>query len=235
MIRNSDSSEGQTGYEYRTQGNGKLSARLKSGETRDTNAMLQQLLSLVRTSVREPRAGARQVLDLQPSNVELAQATALVIIMSTVLSNIASLFASSEEGQTAWMATQPLQSLLIPALIVAITVLGTYLVGRLFGGKGSLTETVAIIVWLQFVMLFCELAQVVTILLLGQLMATIVIAISVVLYFWLFSGFICVLHGFASARKVFFTTVGLVLSCSFIFAYFYLTFAAPPVEAVNLS
>jgi len=153
---------------------------------------------------------------------------ALVIVLTTLLSHlVAFAIPPSEDELAAGLQSQPFQALLLPTLIVAITVLGTYLIGRLFGGQGSLSEIATVVVWLQFLMLMFEFVQIVALLLLGQFVAMLILAVTIGLYFWLFSCFVSVAHGFRSARTVFFTTIALVLTLSFVLAYIYLTLSPP--------
>jgi hypothetical protein len=105
-----------------------------------------------------------------------------------------------------------LQSTLLLGMVVAVQG-----VGRAMGGKGSFPDTLLLIAWLQFVMLVFQVIQTLSIVLAPPLFSLIAIA-SVVVFMWLLTRFIMVLHGFQSAPKVFVSIILTVFGLSMLFA-----------------
>jgi hypothetical protein len=50
-------------------------------------------------------------------------------------------------------------------------------------------------------------------------LASLVMVVSIALFFWLLSGFICALHGFKSRLSVLLATLGTLFVAAFIFSF----------------
>jgi hypothetical protein len=105
------------------------------------------------------------------------------------------------------MMASPFRTAIVQWLFLALSVLLIHRVGRAFGGRGSFEDALLVVVWLQLVMLAVQVVQLVALALAPPLAGIIGLA-SIVLFFWLMSGFIAELHGFASRQKV---LVGMLL------------------------
>ena len=70
------------------------------------------------------------------------------------------------------------------------------------GGTGSFEETILIVAWLQFVMICLQVVQT-GVLLLSTPVAEIFGLLGILLFLWLLTNFVAVLHGFSSLFQVF--------------------------------
>lgn len=193
--------------------------------------MPEDFAGLARLSLTDPKTAAAVVLQRVagwPGGL-LWQAGVAVICVSVLLSEVSGWVAGGGRppGIVGAVIANPLVLAAVQGLIFVIAVHATHRIGRLFRGLGGLHGALALIVWLQVLMLGVQALQVVAFVLLPGLGAMIGLA-SVVLFFWLFASFVMVLHGFTSAGAVF---VGIVVSAfaimfgvSMILAFFSLLF-----------
>lgn len=165
-------------------------------------ALRDQILDLARLSVRDPRQGARTLLSL---GVPLPARTAGLLLMavaSTVLMHLGFLLLPpTDDAMGQFMMASPIRSAVVQWLVLVVSVLLIYRLGRAWGGQGSLPDTLLIVVWLQVIMLGVQLVQLLALVIAPPLAGLVNIA-GLVLFFWLMSSFIAELHGFANRGKV---------------------------------
>lgn len=161
-----------------------------------------QILSLARLSVQDPRTGARTLLSL---NVPLPARTAGLLLMavaSALLIHLGFLLLPvTGDPLTMFMMQSPIRTAVVQWLILVVSVFLIYQIGRAWGGRGSLPDTLLIVVWLQVIMLGVQLVQLLALILVPPLAGIVNIG-GLILFFWLLSSFIAELHGFASRGKV---------------------------------
>jgi hypothetical protein len=170
--------------------------------------LADQIVALARLSVQDPRAAARRLLSL---GVPLPARTAGLLLMavsSAFLIHLGFLLLpAADDALTAFMMQSPLRSALIQWVILAASVFLIHRVGRAFGGRGSLPDTLLVVVWLQVIMLAVQLVQLAA-LVIAPPLAGIVNLAGLVLFFWMITSFIAELHGFASRGAVFLGIIG---------------------------
>jgi hypothetical protein len=171
----------------------------------------QQMIALARQSLQDPRASVRSLLAL---GVPLPARTIGLLLMavgSALLMHLGFLLLPpSEDPMAGFMMQSPLRTAIIQWLILAASVFLIYRIGRAWGGKGNLSDTLLVVVWLQVIMLGVQFVQLLVFLLAPPL-AGIVNLAGLVLFFWLMTSFIAELHGFASRGAV----LGGILVASF--------------------
>lgn len=162
------------------------------------------LAALIRETIASPQDGARTVMRANLSRQARWEALALVIVLSAILSQIAAFLVAGESAAPAG----PMQAALVQAIALGLTIGGMHVIGRAMGGQGSLPDAVILVAWLQAVMVVAQAVQVVTLVILPPV-SVLIGLLSMVLFLWLLTNFIAVLHGFESLGKVF---GGIVLS-----------------------
>ncbi|MCX7288173.1 MAG: YIP1 family protein [Rhodobacterales bacterium] len=164
--------------------------------------LLDQIVRLARQSLEDPRAGARSLL---AQGVPLPARTAGLLLMavsSALLMHAGFLLMPATDDPTAqFMMQSPLRTALIQWLVLVASVFLIYRVGRAWGGTGTLSDTLLVVVWLQVIMLGVQFVQLVA-LIVAPPLAGIVNLAGLVLFFWLITSFIAVLQGFASRWAV---------------------------------
>lgn len=161
------------------------------------------LLAQARDTLANPREGARRILALNlPAGLGW-DAIILMSVLSTILVHVVFAFAPSETqvmfGPA--MAT-PIRTAVLQALITGLTVLVVHRVGRARGGRGTLAQAVALMAWLQFILLILQAAQVVALVLLPPAALFIEVA-WLGAFFWVLTHFVAELHGFRSLWRTF--------------------------------
>lgn len=164
---------------------------------------LQTLLPMVWRTITNPREGAEEVLALGVPRQALWTILLLVLVLSIILGQITTLLVATAAGVTVQgpLANPMITGVLQFALLV-VTIYAIHFIGRSMGGKGSIDEAILLVAWLQFVMVCIQVVQTAMMLILPPL-ASIVGIVGLVLFMWLLTNFIAVIHGFRSLGQVF--------------------------------
>lgn len=164
---------------------------------------LNHILRMVGRTIRSPREGAEEVLALGVPKEALWTIFALVIVLSVILTQITAMIVGVANDPAAPVFfTSPVASGLIQIVLLTMMVAAVQAVGRAFGGTGQFPEALLLVTWLQFIMVCLQVAQTLALIILPPL-AQIIGMISLVLFLWLLTNFVAVLHGFRSLAQVF--------------------------------
>lgn len=157
---------------------------------------------LIADSFLRPRAAARRVLGLDLPMPFLLEAAVLVTTVGMVLGYAAfSLAPEAIDQVSATVLASPLLGAAMQLAVMAVVVGLTMRVGRLFGGTGGVQGALAIVVWLNAMMVLLQAAQLVSLVVLPPLAAVVAI-ISIVWVLYAFACFVAELHGFRNAAVV---------------------------------
>ena len=169
---------------------------------------------LVSDSLVRPRAAARAVIALGLPPSLTVQAALAVTSAAVVLSFLVVRLAPGEVDQvSAAISTNPLIGAAIQFAAILVVAFLTARIGALFGGKGSLGAALALVVWLNAMLLVIQIAQLALMLLVPPLAAFVAI-FAVVWALWAFSNFVTELHGF---QNPLFVLGGVILSMIVLF------------------
>lgn len=179
---------------------------------------------LARLTARDPRGGARAILAMQLPMRTLWELLVLVSVLTDLLL-FAELAVGGADVRVLLSAALP-DPLLMAAMQFAslcVMALALYGVGHLFGGKGDWAGAMALVIWLQVIMLALGLAQVVLYLLI-PVAANLLGLFSLVALMWLLIHFTAELHRFTNLWLVAFgivaTAVVLIFGLSFLLVAF---------------
>lgn len=176
---------------------------------------LPALAALVRESIADPRAAARRVLALPVPAEARWMLLALVVVVSVILTQLALwLFGMADPSAG---PVSPLLSGGLQAAVLVVIVAAVDRIGRLFGGRGSFADALLLVTWLQVVMIALQLVQLLVLILVPPLGGLVTLA-SLVIFFWVFTGFVAELHGFASRGQVFVVILMSLFLLSFLVA-----------------
>ena len=156
---------------------------------------LSALMGLLRQTLSDPRAAARQVMALPLPRSARWQALALVIVLSMLFGQAAVLLMAGQ-GPDA-LSVGLIQGAVLLALVYAV-----HFVGRLLGGRGAFEDGLILIAWLQGVMVAVQIAQIVALVILPPLTGLLGF-LGMALFLWLLTNFVAELHGFTSLGRVF--------------------------------
>ncbi len=178
-------------------------------------------------SVTRPRVAARRILDLRLPVTELIEAAVLVSVSGVVLGYLALLLSPGAlDVVSASVIHNPLLGAGAQLVVMAVAVLLTVRIGRLFGGKGDTYGALALVVWLNAVMVIVQAAQLLALALLPPL-ATILAVATILWALWAYANFVAELHGFQNPfivlGAVILTVIVLFFGTAMIFAIFGIT------------
>src|SRR6056297_2391634 len=134
-------------------------------------------------TLKDPRGVAARMMKLGLPVPVLWQALALVVTVSVLLGQ-GTLLLTAGDGA---------------ALVM---VLAIHTIGRAMGGVGGFDDALTLVVWLQIVMVCLQLVQSVSFLLIPPFAVVLGYA-GLILFLWLLTNFVAVLHGFQSLGVVF--------------------------------
>jgi len=182
---------------------------------------------LIRHTLREPRTAAQRILDMGFEAGFLWQALLLVVVLSVIAAQTTALItgaAQQQPGPEMLMPeffSNPMLMGIVQGGLLVLVVFAVYWIGRSFGGTGSFEGAIALVTWLQFLLVCLQVAQALAALVLPPLAGLIGLA-GLVVFFWLLTQFVSQLHGFRSPGMVFTMIVvsmlGIVFALSVVLA-----------------
>ncbi|MEZ5762223.1 MAG: Yip1 family protein [Paracoccaceae bacterium] len=187
------------------------------------------LAGLLAETLRDPRSAARRLLALDPPMEARWIGLLLISVLTLIAAKLMLASVPAEEIQpweqvwaNAW-AGLPIQISSLALFAVAVT-----WIGSLFGGTGRFSDALLAVTWVQGVMLVPQAVQILIFPVLPGVSGLIALG-SVVLFFYLLSQFICVVHGFRSAVAVFFVVIGTLLALGIVLAVLFTMLGVLPV------
>jgi len=176
---------------------------------------LSYLLPMAVETVKDPRAVANRLMALNLPRDALWQSLALVVVVSILLAEIGAIFMGGlPDAAEGSVFISPLRMGLIQLSLLVMMVFAIFWIGHAVGGGGRFQDGLAMVVWLQFCMVCLQVVQTVALLVIPAL-AWVIGVFGLVMFLWLLTHFIAVVHGFQSLAKTF---VMIVVS-SFGFAF----------------
>lgn len=181
------------------------------------NFSLASLLDMARFTVQNPRAAARGLLATDIPVRARWQLLGFVAIATALLThiNFGILPAGPDKDRLAPAMALPIFTALLQMGFLFLVVVCVDRIGRWQGGKGHFSDALLLIGWLQIVLLFLQVAQVLALLtlpILGEILGV----VGLFLAFWLLTQFITELHGFKSAWRVFFAILVVIFALALI-------------------
>ena len=182
----------------------------------------QTWMRAVWTSIVEPSDSARKVLAKDIPAQALWIGLALVAVLNVILVALLQMLSPAPLAmQEQAFALSPFGFLAIIGIFFVLFVYGIFYAGRMIGGVGTLTGSLAIVVWFQSVSLTLEAIQFVLVLIspaIGSIFGLLTLGALI----WCFMNFINVLHGFNNLGKalgaIFLALIGTALIAGIILA-----------------
>ena len=151
---------------------------------------------LVIDSLRRPRLAARRLLDAAPPDATVLEAAVLVTCAGILLGYLAvRMTPGGVDMVSAALLANPLLGAAAQLGAMAVVVLLTVRIGRLFGGRGELWGAATLVVWLNAMLVLIQAGQLVALALVPPLAALLAI-VAIVWTLWAYANFIAELHGF---------------------------------------
>lgn len=161
------------------------------------------LLALAQLTLRDPAAAARAVMGLRLSAGMALAALVLTSVLGAILAVVTyRLSGEADPALEAWFG-QPLDLAMSQVAAQVVAAALAWKVGSWFGGRGGLADALALVAWIEALLLVLQLAQLVLIGPLPGLSAALGF-LGVAMAAWLATVFVAELHGFRSRGLVFF-------------------------------
>lgn len=181
----------------------------KAGESPNQEATDPRMwVQLVIDTLVRPRGAARQLLGLDLALGILVQAAVLTACLAMVLGYAAVQLSppGTSDAVSEALIGQPLRGAALQLVMMAAAAGLTARIGRLFGGTGSLRGALALVVWLNMMMVILQVVQLAALLFWPPL--AVLIALGTLFWaLWAFVSFVAELHGFGNALLVLAGTV----------------------------
>jgi hypothetical protein len=180
------------------------------------------IADLIRQTFADPRGAAQRIIGMDLPIGVLWQALALVIVLSVIAAQVTTMLLAPSglapdlgaEAVGPGFGISPMTLGLLQGAILILMVFCVHWIGRAVGGTGRLEDAVAMVAWLQFLLVCLQVVQAIAGLAVPGLSALIGLA-GLVVFFWLLTQFVMVLHGFGSAGMVFVMIVISLLAVTF--------------------
>lgn len=175
--------------------------------------MLGQVIELMGHTIRDPKAGARRILDLPLNKEALWTLSALVVLLSVILTILSAVVSPDlMELPQQVSSTSPVVLAMITWAGLVISAMLVHFIGRMFGGTGSFEGSLRITIWLQLMLVAFQVVQL-GLLLISPGLATLANIGFSLFALWLFLNFIAEVHRFASLAFVLAGVVGVTVAC----------------------
>ncbi len=198
---------------------------------------VKSFAQIVRDTILDPRAAAGRALGLDLPRAVLWQVLVLVVILGMLqtFAYDALLPSPAENALMPFFGNQPLLTAGIAFAATLAMVVAMHRVGRAFGGTGDFDGALRLTVWLQTVMLFLNVVQMVLLVVLPPLAALMGI-VNLGLMLWLMTNFVAVLHGFRALFPVFVMIIvtGFAMGFALFFLLMMTGVIVPPEVANNV-
>lgn len=169
------------------------------------------LTRLVRLTLQKPQDAARDLIAANPPLQARWLALLLVVVLSVLLGQVSVLImGSSSLGLPSSMVV----SAILQGGVLVLTVVVVQQVGRAFGGRAQVEDTLLLMIWLQFLMVVLQAAQIVLLLVVPPFAGLLGI-VGFVVFLWVLTNFVAYLHGFRSLGKVF----GMIVATFFVLGF----------------
>jgi hypothetical protein len=122
-----------------------------------------------------------------------------------------------QDAANLMFAFTPIQLALVQVGGLIISAVLMRVVGVWFGGTGQFSHALAMVAWIETLMLILQVLQLFALIIFPPVAVILALA-GLFLMFWLATHFIAELHGFTSLPKVFFGIIGTALGASLVLA-----------------
>ena len=168
--------------------------------------MTAWLKDLVILSLRDPAEAARQLIALDLQREVLWTALALMAVLNTLLYSATSILFPGPSPMPAIFQT-PIMYLFFVAGGLVLIVVALYWTGRSFGGTGTMSGILTVMIWLQFLRVLVQAAALVFLVTIPLLAGLLTLGAAVA-GLWIFVHFIDQAHRFESPLK----SVGVIVA-----------------------
>ena len=185
---------------------------------------VEMLSKILVSSLTRPKVGIRTVFKWQLSLQDSALALTLTAVVSAVLITLLiGPLPPQVDPVTAAMFGSPFYLAIVQLVGLAMIAVCLHLLGRVFGGQGTLPQAVVMMAWLEVILILISTVQSVALILVPPV-GVVLVPVGMVLSLWLITNFVAELHGFGSLVMTLLGVIAAFIAAVFamIFAFFVL-------------
>lgn len=171
---------------------------------------VQGVLKAVRGTLQSPRAAARALIAADLPMPVLGLGLALAAVASSLIVHLGLMVAPLPEGALQMIAPGPLRTAVLQAAVLLGLAAAVHRLGRLRGGRGTFPGALAVVVWVQAILVVLQAVQLAAMVILPPL-AELLGVLGLGLFLWLLTHFVAELHGFRSLGATFAGIVAAIL------------------------
>lgn len=172
---------------------------------------LNDVLALVRLTLKDPRAAFSALLSLNPPAEARWLALGAVVLLAVITTQIALLGVPADVALPGFeMMRRPFSAVIGQTVTVLALAFGASHVAGLFGGTARFGDALWLVVWVEFMMVLAEVIILAVSVLIPPLADLLGLA-AVVLFFWLLTHMTMMLNGFRRTLPTFLGIVGMLL------------------------
>jgi hypothetical protein len=160
------------------------------------------LVSAAIATLRDPRGMAARVMDERLPAAVLWTMLVTVVAVSVVLGQGSLIVATGGAPMDNPYLANPMVMWGLQLALLFVMVHAIHRIGRAMGGQGVFEDTLALVVWLQFVMACLQVVQTGALFILPPL-ADFIGIIGLAIFLWLLTHFTAAAHGFTQLGPVF--------------------------------
>lgn len=174
--------------------------------------MTENFRQLIITTLRDPKGGARKTQEFFLPRAQLYMLATLICLLGSIFTSLQIEFFPSEGPSTSPLGMiSPFSVTIYSFVSFAILILGTLLVGKIFGGKGSLEATLFNLTIIQTIMVGIQILHIFAGLVLPVAISSWIGIAGFAYFIFLFCIFVAELHQFRSPLMVFLGSIGFFL------------------------
>jgi Yip1 domain len=185
--------------------------------TEPLDLSLKGLVALAWTTLFHPRQVAERIMAQDLPIAVLWLSLALVVVVSVILGQVTLLMMAPQAPMALPLLGSPMAMGLLHGLLLGITIYAIHVIGRSLGGQGRFEDVLALIIWLQFVMICLQVVQSAAMLIVPAI-SDLLGLVGLVLFLWLLTSFIATAHRFQSLGLVFVMVLVSAFALTFIFS-----------------
>lgn len=160
------------------------------------------LIAAAIASLRDPRGSASRVLSTHLSASVLWTMLLAVVAASVIMGQGSLILVTRGAALSNPYLANPLVMWVLQLGLLVVMVYAIHFIGRSLGGQGTVNGSLAIVVWLQFIMACLQVVQTVALFVMPPV-ADVIGIVGLVAFLWLLTHFIAAVHGFKSLGLVF--------------------------------
>lgn len=195
---------------------------------------ISDLISLAGQTIRQPRQSLRQFLSLNLSVQDSIRGAVVILILGVLITELATFLTSlTATTETIQPTASPITFVAVQMMFFIVCSVCFYALPRMFGGQGTLQDSFAAMLWLNFVLFLLQIVFSIAMILFPFVAALLVVFILYSIFMFLVS-FVQEVHGLDNTLLVFLGVIAGTLIVGLIALPLLFALGIVPTEVPNV-